>query len=379
MSLSLRFALPILPALPWLVSSCGTALAPASVPSPIVAAAPADPLVVTYREAANVFEILDNVSSWLPDKCDSEYRTYWQQRFGITPEDDQRFSAYKAIRERYYTFPADQEKDPLKSKNGLFAQRKPPDRVAEAFYGAATLEAAFEALGAFMKPEDVEALKRFYQGYRPRYAELLAESEAYPKIASALQTKLDGAGIADFYARAARFYGVAGAPRFTALYVFWPPVDHVTANNRGGFLILKYHPVAHREDAVRDIEIPVHELIHHISAEQPDEQKQALTRAFLARCDVTARLSGPRILEEPLAVAHQKMFLRMVDPSRFNFASSWYGDPWIGVFAKLSYGPVSQAHEKGGKLDGELMAVLGKTCSQIKAAAALLSGDGAPR
>ena len=56
-----------------LLLACGSEHAPRRnvVRAPSIKANPAvevSPFDVTYRETVNVFEILDNVSSWLPDK-----------------------------------------------------------------------------------------------------------------------------------------------------------------------------------------------------------------------------------------------------------------------------------------------------------------------
>lgn len=352
------------------LSSCA-APAPPAVPAPTPAPAPAPTspsgITVVYRDAANVFEILDNLSGWWKGKCDPEYREEWARRFGISAEDEQRFLAYKQIRKRYYPRPeSDPQADPATTRNGLFAPLKAPDRLAEAFYASSTVDAALSTVAAWMPPEDLGALRQFYDAYRPRYEALLAESRAYPVFATALQQKLDAAQAASFYRDVAHFYGVTEPARFTVLYVWWPPVDHIQANNRGSFLILKYHPDRHRDDAGRDVEIPVHELVHYVSAHQPDERKQALTRAFLAGCDMRQKMPSPTILEEPLAEAQQKIFLRLADPARLDFTKRWYSNKWIDAFAKAIYAPVSEAHQGGLPLDEALVGRLAAACHTLE-------------
>jgi hypothetical protein len=116
--------------------------------------------------------------------------------------------------------------------------------------------------------------------------------------------------------------------------------------------------------------LPVHEFSHWVADHQPEAQKEALAKKFFERCDVSANIAAAKILEEPLAVVHQKLFLSAVDPERFEFASSWYGDPWVGTYAKLIYPQVKQAIESGRKLDDALMKSTSKTCAQLKALAA---------
>ncbi len=327
-------------------------------------------ITVTYREAANVFEIMDNVSMWLSGKCDEEYRAYWQERFGVSPADEQRFASYKQLRKRSYPRPPNDAADGSDARPAsLFAPRKPVDRLADAFYDSATVDEALAKLAGVATPEDIAELRAFYAVYRPQYESLLTESQLYLPIAAVIQKKLEEARADTYTADLARFYGVTDLPRFTALYVWWPPVENVTANTRGRFLLLKYHPAKHGRSAMSDIDIPIHEFAHYISAHQPEEQKRALTRTFLAGCDPTAYVKPVKILEEPLAVAHQKLFLSVADPQRFDASVPWYGgDRWIDPFAKAVYPELKDARAHGRMIDDALMTSAAESCAVLYAA-----------
>jgi hypothetical protein len=71
-------------------------------------------------------------------------------------------------------------------------------------------------------------------------------------------------------------------------------------------------------------------------------------------------------------VAHQKLFLDLVEPARLEFGSSWYGDPWVSTMAKLLYHPVAAAHAAEGRLDEKLMKQAAKACAHLGAIAKLL-------
>ena len=76
---------------------------------------------VVARPAASIFEIMDNVSFWYPGFNDTEYREYWVKNWPLTNRDKKLFGQYKAIREKYYNDPDQDEKDPLKNRNGFFS------------------------------------------------------------------------------------------------------------------------------------------------------------------------------------------------------------------------------------------------------------------
>ncbi len=347
-------------------------MAPAPPPAPPARAPSVIELTVTYREAANAFEILDNVSMWLEDKCDPEYRAYWQKRFGITAADEQRFAAYEQVRARHYPKAPEDARGPL-----VFVPGKPADRLAEAFYGAATISEALATVATFATPEETAALRDFFAAYAGPLGDLLGESQGLPAIGAALQLNLDRSGAAAFADELARFYGVAERSRFTVLPVWWPPIEHTSANKRGPFLLLKYHPGRHGADEAKAIDIPIHELAHHLSSRRSLEQTAPLAKVFVERCPLAARLSGPRLLEEPLAVAAQKTFASRVDPEHYQVAGAWYGDPWASAMSKLIFPEVKRAIEGGKPLDAALMKTAGKACTELLALAKALD-DKAP-
>jgi hypothetical protein len=63
----------------------------------------------------------------------------------------------------------------------------------------------------------------------------------------------------------------------------------------------------------------------------------------------------------------QKVFLAEAAPERFDFEGSWYGDPWVGVLAKLLYDPVRRASLSRRNIDVPLMHVAAKACAQLRA------------
>jgi hypothetical protein len=362
--------MPLRPAIALLVTLLAAGCRAATPPTATHAPARPEPAVsiaVTYREAANVFEILDNLSGWWSGKCDPEYRAYWKERYGITADDEQRFATYKQIRKRHYPYPTPDEGHD--GEVDLFGPTKAVDRFAQAFYAAATLDAAFAELAHVVAADELATLKAFYASYRSSYEPLLAESAVYSDIAAAIGPKLTDARTTTYLDQLARAYGVADLPPFTALYVWWPPVAAIRANNRDRFLLLKYNPTRHRSNAITDFDLPVHEFAHYVSGHQSNERKRALSKAFVKGCDVTADVAPVKILEEPLAVVHQKLFLELADPQHLDFSAPWYGgDAWVSPFAKAIYPQVKEAHRAGRPIDDALMRTMAQSCADLKLA-----------
>ncbi|MBS2015421.1 MAG: hypothetical protein JST00_21210 [Deltaproteobacteria bacterium] len=323
---------------------------------------PPSPLVeVAYREPASAFEIVDNVARWMPEKNDEEYLVEWERRFGPLSADDRRqLDAWSSLREAHY--PSEEERP--SGRQDLFARRKAPDVIAEAFYGAKTEEEAFASLGKQIGPAKTAIARAVFDHLRPRIAQLLVEDARYAQIARELAAKMDPAKTEAHVKRLLRFYRAERrSETFTVLFVHWPPVENVQANNRGRFLLMKYNAVAHAAGAVRDVEIPMHEIAHWASAHGKFD-REGLSARFLSQCKPNAKT--PKILEEPLAVAHQKVFLRIVDPSRFDRQGKWYSsDPWIAPFAKELFDVVQASHELSGSLDETFVDQAAAACNRV--------------
>jgi hypothetical protein len=330
-----------------------------SVVAPSVVS-PSPEIEVKYREAADVFELVDNLSEWLPDKCDHEYRAAWIERFGpLSRADLDLFERYAAVRGRYY------ERVHTRDKTLLGA---PPahDPVAQAFYRSNTILEAFHVLAGFMDATDVATIRTTIESLAPRYAELTKESAAYPAMASTLEHSLTETGAARFRARMAHFYGVTDPRTFTVLYVWWPPVESVEANNREGVLLMKYNPTRHGGHPEKEVDVVVHEMGHDVSRRQSEAQRRAFSDLYRAGCPFPTEVDNPRALEEPLTVAQQKIFLRAVLPAEFA-KTKWYNDPWISTVAKRFFPDVSAAYERGDVLDEALVRRLAASCAEVAA------------
>lgn len=119
---------------------------------------------VVYREPADAFEILDNVSEWWPGYSDSAYRESWADSVGTSPSDSTFFAHYARLRSRYFDRTGQQNEDPRTNRSGLFTDSATltSDPVAFAFYRSETMEEAFQRVEHVVEPDEVEFLRSFY-------------------------------------------------------------------------------------------------------------------------------------------------------------------------------------------------------------------------
>jgi hypothetical protein len=314
---------------------------------------------VAYRQPADAFEILDNVSDWWPGYTEPEYRKFWVDSVGVSGADSAYFAQYRVVRERYFDRSGQQSEDPRASKSGLFTDSRAlsADPLAHAFYSSETMEEAFVRLRAVVTEVDLEFLRSFIAHFAPRLEPLTSETRR--RVAATLdrtREALSATAVAAYVDSVATFFGTTEDVTFTALYVWWPDADRVRASPNGRFLILRVNP--HPNEAMSNADVVVHEAVHVLSALQPDIQKRSVTDAILEQCDQslehTRRLG---VVEEPLATIFGNIeFRRRFEPNRFSWGRQWYGEPWVDVSAKLMYPVVMQAVAGGASLGSPAVA-----------------------
>lgn len=323
---------------------------------------------VEYSEAADVFDILDNVSNWLEGFCEEEYQKYWSQKFGITESDKQLFSEYKTLREKYYKDPDQAEKDPFKNRNGFFSTLGSitADPIAEAFYSSGKLSDAYQKLMATLTTEDLDFLKKFHKHFEDKYAILLKESAHFKKIVKKLDPAFKKSSVKTLFEDASRFYNVKEDLNYKVLYVWWPPIERSQASPTGNFLLMRYNPIKHADTAGQDTDIVFHEIVHTISARQNLAQKQMLTKEFLKTCPIQDKMKKLKILEEPLAVAiGQLLYLKRVEPKRLDLSAKAYIDPWISVYGKMLFPIVDEYMKNKKTIDQDFVKPATATCNEL--------------
>ena len=328
-------------------------------------AAPDLHVEIAYREPADAFEILDNVSGWWPGYTDDAYRAFWADSVGLTPADSVLFERYARLRERYVDQTGQQNADPATSRSGLFTDRAvlSADPIAAAFYRSETMDEAYGRVSQVVQPDEVAFLSAFYVHFADRLAPLTAETRRSTAASLALtQAALDAPEVEAYLQAIRAFFGAEDAVAFTALYVWWPDAERVRASPNGPVLLLRVRPYA--GEAISSADVVAHEAVHVVSAMQPDSQKRAVSDAVLATCpgalERTTRLG---VLEEPLATALGNIeFRRRFEPRRFSWGRRWYGDPWVDLSARLLYPAAMDALATGGTIAGRFAADAAALC-----------------
>ena len=292
---------------------------------------------VSYSETADLYSTMDNVSRWLEGFTIPAYRDEWEQRFGWSASDQQWADRYAAFRRRMF-IDDDGPLDPRALPDGIFASREEntagTDPLASYFLSQPDIAAALRHLKDAFPADDAKMLQGFYNHFEPGWRVLLSESSPLEARAADLQARLDGQNIAAFLARVNAFYRSDVDGPFTVLFTRRPPGRESSAEPLAGSFMLLHAPVAEEDTTYWDT-IAIHELVHYISARQPQEQKQALTARFLDRCPLPVGAKRLWLFEEPLAVAWgQAAYSAKVLGKPLRPDESWYAIPWVDIVSR---------------------------------------------
>lgn len=331
-------------------------------------------ITVKYREAANTFVIMDCVSGWWNKTfCQDEdgaYQKYWIEHFGLSENEKGIFKQYDMVRKKYYKGLGLPKDDTGPFKDGLFARKSgiAEDQIAPSFYDSDNLDQAFQKLEKKVSSEDLAFLKGFYAHFQPKYEVLLKESEPFKKKTIELSKRIKKKNFAKFFSKVTRYYSVNEGMDYRVLYTWYPPLDRDAATPIDNFLVFQQNPIKHIKTV--DEDVIFHEIIHTISARQPQKQKEDISEAFLKSCSQVndkdfGRYNG-RILEEPLAVAiGQIIFLKEYYPERLKFDSKLYNNPWISSFAKLIHPIIEQDLNDGIRFSEVTARKFGFVCDEL--------------
>lgn len=329
---------------------------------------PTAPVQVEYHQATDVFNVLDNLSDWLPGYTSPAYGEYWEAHIGLDTADRAAISTYAAFRRRTapvaHSAPVD-----AKAAPDLFApaSTRDVDGLAQAFVDADDFQTGVTAAIAVQAPQDRIMLRDYYARFGPRAMRLVAAQSHFDAQRAALVAQLALPGVLALAKDIRGFYGVDAVPPFVARFLWWPDPDSTQAKVRGRIIMLQGPADGADRDTHMDwAPIVLHEYTHYVSAGQSRTQRQRLSATFLQGCPTAAALPNPlNAFEEPLAIYWgQARFEQEVRGRALPTDSEWYFKPMPDRIAKAIAAAFPAAGPAPSLDDPRLMKVAMTACRQ---------------
>ncbi len=291
--------------------------------------APPTPITISYSEATDLFNLLDNLSNWLPGYTEPVYRTYWEQHIGFDDTDRAALTNYAEFRQRTSELASTNE---IAAVDRLFAPdaTRDPDAFSGYFLGVSTFEAAAKAAISAQSADDQAMLRDYYARFVPRATRLITVQSRFGAQERAIEAKLADPRVAQLAAEIRTFFHASPPSVFEASFVWWPDPDSTRAKVRGHTILLySQHDVDGVALSMDWVPILLHELSHYLSASQSAARKQELGAEFLRLCPSATGMRNPlNALEEPLAIYWgQYRFEHDVRGGELSPSSEWYIQP----------------------------------------------------
>ena len=333
---------------------------------------------VSYSAPADLYSMMDNVSSWLNGFTIPKYREEWTRRFGWTADDQSWTNQYSEYRQRTTDFNK-QPADPLSSADGIFATRTDTaaggDPLATYMLAQPDIQTALANFGTSASPKDARMLRGFYQHFAPKWRVLLAESGALVEKARKLEERLGTADNNAFLQRVGHFYNSPINGQFKVFYTHAPSSNDSSAEPlAGSYILLHSSPLEAGDDSYWDT-IVMHELVHFISSRSPETQKRELTKRFLDHCKQPKGTKRLWLIEEPLAVAWgQAAYSAEVLHHPLDPHENWYAVPWVNVVARTISPTIIEDYKSGATIDRVIVDQAADRCNDLVAIASTLEG-----
>lgn len=297
----------------------------AQATSPLIGA----PVTVGYSETTDLFNLLDNLSDWLPGYTAPAYRAHWEKHFGLDDTDRVALAAYAEFRRRTSELADARE---VAAIDRIFAPdaTRDPDRFSGYFIGNSTFEDAARKAIATQSADDQVMLRGYYARFLPRATRLITTRSRFDAQQRAVEAELAQPRVARLAAEIRAFFDVPAPPVFEARFVWWPDLDSTQAKVRGrSILLYSQHDAESGASPMDWTPVLLHEFSHHLSASRPAARKQQLSGEFLRLCPGAAGMRNPlNALEEPLAIYWgQYRFEHDVRGSELSSKSEWYIQP----------------------------------------------------
>ena len=295
----------------------------------------ADNLQLTYSPTANKFHLMDHVSESMNDFfLIPAYKSLWIETYGLSEQDQNYLKRYQQLRKKYQNL---ELFTPMVTgkESGLFAPH--PDEItdvfADAFYTSKTLEEAFRKVALWIKREELQFVRDFFEHFSEKIDKMHEFSpSSLEKILAYFNHQLDSQLATKHLADIAKFYR-SDERGFKSVQVFLASRNSGSFNGRcyGDHLqvVIPFNGLPIENEMLMKYltGVIIHEAAHHISSAAATEQKQKLTDHFMHKVGSIEDGHFLNAIEEPLVMASQMLFMKNVYPDVYKEKASWFNHP----------------------------------------------------
>ncbi len=332
-----------------------------ALPYPEVVAEPR--FDISADAPASLFNIVERMSAWrVPgDTTDPRYLRFWSAAIGMSDEDREFFSRYRALRRRFRGgIPAGGLVDRLAGMDLPFPIQlesvRFEDKLALLFLWARDWDEVERGARLLLTAHDEAELMAIFGHFRDRFAWVERRALYLAAYRARALSWFETARPEAFLARLANFF--ANPPEHVArfqLQLTWLP----EGEGESRAFVVEDSAALEVADGfgLRQVmDVAVHELAHRLHERMPHDLRRKLERAFVdhpsAKRDGALAVAAANLWWESLATAvGQGVFARLYFPHSFNEERPWYEDPGYDSLARAIEPLVARYLDESRTLD----------------------------
>ncbi|WP_127717597.1 hypothetical protein [Halobacteriovorax sp. HLS] len=318
---------------------------------------------VSYTEAFDVFEIVDQISAWHPNTR-SQYRQYFDKTFTLSMSDKLMLDKYAKVRSKYHTLYPDAE-------NSIFSEEAiANDSLSSSFSSQSTVDRsiAFLRKKNKIKDGDLKELVSVYKHFKPQVSKIVRESALLHDEAKRLNKILKKSKILSNIKKLDKFFDLpTHRIKNGRIKLVWlPATSEPMVDYRGGRVIIRMNPVKHSKLIGEDFVL--YSLVDSLFVSLSKNKKENFSKIFVDGCPKIKTKSMPKEFwfQAPLVEAFSRYYLKeLKNKKAFNPYEIKSSSPWTSSFSSFLYGLSSYSIKRKSKLDREFMTISANYCSQL--------------
>jgi ribosomal protein S21 len=296
---------------------------------------------LNYSTAADVFHIINALSSQTGTKEQGVIKNYWIKNNGLSSDDNKQLDIFKTVRDKYAP------------RSGEF------DRFSLVFYKAQTVDEALRELKKFLKKDELMSIVKVMKHFKGPVSKLVSESSGFRGKAVTVEKKFKKDKVFNTYKKVMSFFGLKKNFTGKIYFLWWPKEERPSIEIVQNIIFVKIHPLSNLEDYL-DEKKTLQLLGQTLFKSLPKVQRDNFEKVVFPSCakrNFYENLSLAMSYLPHLAIKHKK---------KFSSFEEFVDDKKENLFIILSSQLYTEQQKARSKFYGEFPNKLKFICEQIK-------------
>ena len=221
---------------------------------------------LNYSQSADVFHIINSLSSEIGDREKGVIHNYWIKNFSLSLEDKNHLNNFKTIRSRYI------------KKKGEF------DAFSLAFYRAKSVDLAMVNLKKVLKKDELKKIVDCMRHFRLKISKLVSQSTEFKGRVALMNKSYKKKKVFKAYETALKFFGLKKKYKAKVYFLWWPENIPKAVEVVQNVIFIKINPLKSPEKEI-DEKYIVLEMTKSLFSSISPNQKENFEQVVFPSCN----------------------------------------------------------------------------------------------